>query len=120
MVKIAKPIDVTALYRVYVRSDVDENYVDVATWRTDWEMHPDRAGYMCPWTPSDGNIILVLGKREQLTEFVDQQTNDLRNRQSAMRTRIELGEIDKRAASKEFNLSIKKAREAIAKRALAL
>ena len=79
MVKIAKPIDVTALYRVYVRSDVDENYVDVATWRTDWEMQPDRAGYMCPWTPSDGNIILVLGKREQLTEFVDEQTNDLRN-----------------------------------------
>jgi hypothetical protein len=120
VVKTTKPVDASRFFRVYLRPEDDDNYYDFATWRTEWEIGPDGKTYMCRWSPSDYHIILVLGKYEQLTELIRQQTGDLSNRHYALTTKTRLGEIDEKAAHDELKSSINKAREALAKRILAL
>lgn len=120
LVKTRKPIDASQLVRVFLRDVDEQHYADIATWRTEWEIGPDGKSYMSPWSPADGNVILVFGKFEPLNELINQQTANLRDQQYALATKAKLGRANEQAGHNDFKEAIKKAREAVAKRVLAL
>lgn len=97
---------------------MDDSYLEFATVTSDWKTHPDGIGYICRWSPADGESVLVVGDLQRFGDFIDAQKNELRNRQQALEAKRALGEVDDETARDEFRASVQKAQDAIAKRAL--
>jgi hypothetical protein len=118
VVKTARTINLSDLRRIKFRDNATGS--DAVTWASDWEVHPDGSGFICPWIPSDGDMILVLGNFGTLSEFLSQQTAQLTMQEQALVRKVELGELDRKTADEQIKSARRKARQLIEKRALVL